>query len=245
VCIIIIHTNAAHRKAFSPEINEYSASLLQHRQGDIPVFERLHSLGLQSQQRLEQARQSEEQRMPQRRPHINRQSEELRRDGTVEDILLRRNDEYKARREELSRLREEQELAQLRAPCINKVPKEIAREPFLQRLADYQRATVCPASLRAVHLFMHPRSRTVAGQWIGFFLVRVSQRSYPRVDPSTLASAPIVFVSPQNARKESLRRQLEEQKLAEVRRSPEINPISKHLERNPDVLLAWVCLSAQ
>ncbi|KAJ4456808.1 putative nucleolar protein of 40 kDa [Paratrimastix pyriformis] len=174
------NTPVSARKPFSPEINEYPASMTQ-RHSDVPVFERLHSAAKQSQQRLEQARQTEEQPV-EHRPRINRHSEAIQRDGNVEDILLRRHEEYRARREELSRLKEEHEppLARCHRWCraliphgqflhgrsrgrclgwrficlgvwggrscpaavarINKVPAEVAREPFMQRLQDFQRS---------------------------------------------------------------------------------------------------------
>ena len=60
-------------------------------------------------------------------PKINTVSQAIRRDAPVEDILLRRNEEYKAHIEELRREKEQMELSLLKKPKINRQSKDMHR----------------------------------------------------------------------------------------------------------------------
>lgn len=80
----------------------------------------------------------------QHKPTITKTASKLNRDGVhVEDLLLKRNEEYQAHIEDLRRIKEKEEMQSLQEPHINKVSQNMVRqEPAYTRLYDIRKQTL-------------------------------------------------------------------------------------------------------
>mmetsp|Transcript_8005 Transcript_8005/g.11899 ORF Transcript_8005/g.11899 Transcript_8005/m.11899 type:complete len:770 (-) Transcript_8005:42-2351(-) len=108
---------------------------------DEPVYQRLLNFGLILKMRQEKKRRDTGP-LHAHTPSITRTAKKMRRKGTVEDLLLKRKDEYNAHVEELRRQREEEELKSMKEPKITDKSKNLKRdEPAYQRLYDTSKQT--------------------------------------------------------------------------------------------------------
>eukprot|EP01028_Stygiella_incarcerata_P006486 TRINITY_DN2650_c0_g1_i1.p1 TRINITY_DN2650_c0_g1~~TRINITY_DN2650_c0_g1_i1.p1 ORF type:complete len:856 (+),score=267.63 TRINITY_DN2650_c0_g1_i1:142-2709(+) len=125
----------------------FSESSFSDRLGpedEIPVHERLFQLGIAKRMQKEGARRkAEEEPVGTHAPSVTRLAKNLRREGQVEELLMKRSDEYKAHLEELRRQREAEELKSLTAPKINPVSKSMrSSTPAHERLYEFRKHTL-------------------------------------------------------------------------------------------------------
>ena len=192
----------------------------------LPAHERLMKAGLEWQMKREQQfRKHLKEDITMHSPEINKTSRKMKREAAVEDLLMKRNEEYKANLEARKREKEVYEVSSLRSPRINKSSQAMKRgEPVYERLYESRRRSLAKNEVLK-HSLREAEKEEVRGQ--------------PEINPvsRTLSRGVDSFFRWEEERRkkaEALKRELEENERKSVTMHPKINKKSKQLVQSKD-----------
>jgi len=186
------------------------------------VFQRLMDLGEASKLKKEYQRFTAEMNQASFTPRITKTAKQLKRTGRIEEQLLKKSNEYKAKIEELRKEKEMNEAKQLRSPRINKVSRQLQREKSgFERLFSIQKTNNAKRE-QIINTILSNEMKEVTGHPT---INSVSKNL--RRDVNSM----LQWEKERNERREKLRKSLEEEYKKNFR-DPRINPKSKQLAKN-------------
>ncbi len=201
----------------------------------MPVYERLLNFGLslyvfihaltlrklkQELQRKNAIKQDQENNFT---PDITPSAKNIKRNGTIDQILQQRQHEYNARKEELQKEREQKELSVLKSPRINNVSRNMSRsdQPAHERLFELRKQ-----SLAKREVLQNKLREDELKQVSGKPKINKQSKHLNRGLQSIMQ-----WEKEKIEKAESTRALIQEEQEKQMQHNPKINPISERLAR--------------